>query len=454
MIDRTDDDRRPRIVELQTADGPVRAVQADGLVRARGIRYGRAARFAPAEPIRPWDGPVDATEKGPAPPQQPSRLELVMGSSTRGLRQDEDCLVVSVTAPASGTSMPVMVWFHGGAYLTGSGESDKYDPTQLALEGGVVVVNVSHRLGVLGYLTPRSVSDQEQNLGLTDQVLALHWVHRNISGYGGDPANVTVFGQSAGADSIWAMLLSEGTTGLFRRAILQSAPLGLRTGRDALRNAMLDVLDAHPELMGVQDSADQTAAVLATQATAVRAARRFGAAGALPFAPALGGTLLPPPEQVLDQIGRVAPGVDLLLTHTRNDALPFVLADPRISRLAARRIARSTVIEQVDRLVTRRVFAKPAASLAKTWRAAGGQAAHYQFDWATPDSGWGACHCIELPFLFPGDDTWADAPMLGTTSIGDDPTDLVGASLRAAWAAFATSGQVPGTGHGLRLLTR
>jgi para-nitrobenzyl esterase len=442
MTDLFDHDRK--IVHLQTPDGRVGAAERQGLLRARGIPYGRARRFAPAEAVAVGDALIDAVDPGPAPPQQPSRLEIVMGSTTTGLRQDENCLVVSVTAPTGRTAMPVMVWLHGGAYVTGSGESAKYDPTHLAAEGGVVVVNVSHRLGLLGYLTPPTASEHELNLGLADQVLALRWVQRNIAAFGGDPANVTLFGQSAGADSIWALLVGGAGTGLFGRAILQSAPLGLRTNRAPMRRAMLDVVDRYPELVASRPTPVLDAdGVLAVQAAVMRVAQTFGRAGALPFAPTEGGDLLPDDGKLVDRIRGVAPFVDLMLTHTANDARPFVLADPRISKHAANRVARATLIKQLDRMTTARVFASPAAQFAKAWRDAGGNALHYRFDWSAPDSRWGACHCIDLPFLFPHADAWLDAPMLGGSEVGARADHPVGTHLRASWAAFARDGQPP-----------
>ncbi|WP_223165795.1 carboxylesterase family protein [Lentzea indica] len=202
---------------INTTAGTLEPEVSEGLVRARGVRYATASRFAEPEPYT-WHGVLDATRRGPACPQPPSSLVSVVGSSVEGLVFDEHCQVLSVTAPVGAADLPVMVWFHGGAYVTGSGESTKYDASLLASEG-VVVVSVSYRLGVFGYL--------RDNLGLLDQLVALRWVRDNIAAFGGDPANVTAFGQSAGADSVYALMVATDEV-LFHRAILQSAPLGAR----------------------------------------------------------------------------------------------------------------------------------------------------------------------------------------------------------------------------------
>ena len=209
--------------------GPV-VVDNDGvLVRARGIPYATAERFAAPVPVPDFQTPVNATVRGPACPQNESRLKFLNGRVAEDLAGSEACLVVSVTAPALADGLPVMVWLHGGAYQTGGGEAPKYDPDALVREGNVVVVNVTYRLGVFGYLVPDGAG--VTNAGLRDQIAALKWVQRNIAAFGGDPSNVTVFGQSAGADSVVCLLVADGTEGLFHRAIMQSAPLGLRFGR-------------------------------------------------------------------------------------------------------------------------------------------------------------------------------------------------------------------------------
>lgn len=174
------------------------------MLHARGIRYARAARFAAPQPIAPWSDILEATGRGPVCPQLPSRLEWVTGPVVDGLAMSEDCQVISVTAPSDAHGLPVMVWFHGGAYLSGGGEAPKYDADELARRGRVVVVRVSYRLGVLGYLSPSGVD----NLGLRDQICALQWVHDNIGTFGGDPDRVTIFGQSAGADSVFSLMLA------------------------------------------------------------------------------------------------------------------------------------------------------------------------------------------------------------------------------------------------------
>ena len=263
---------------LDPPAGPLLAEDDGALLHARGIRYARAARFAAPQPIAPWSDVLDTTTRGPVCPQLPSRLEWVTGPVVDGLAMSEDCQVLSVTAPSDANGLPVMVWLHGGAYVSGGGEAPKYDADELARGGRVVVVRVTYRLGVFGYLSPSGVD----NLGLRDQILALQWVHDNIGTFGGDPDRVTVFGQSAGADSVLSLMLCKQTTGLFQRAIMQSAPLGVRDGRDAMTAAMRSAANAVT-----------TGQLLDAQTAAAAAAAPFGLIGRLPFGPIMGSDPLP-----------------------------------------------------------------------------------------------------------------------------------------------------------------
>ncbi|SES02107.1 carboxylesterase family protein [Lentzea albida] len=361
----------------------------DGLVRARGVRYATASRFAKPEPLA-WDG-ARPSERGPACPQPPSALAALVGNSVEGLSFDERCQVLSVTAPADASGLPVMVWFHGGAYVTGSGESTKYEASLLASEG-VVVVSVSYRLGVFGYL--------RDNLGLLDQLTALRWVRDNITAFGGDPANVTAFGQSAGGDSVYALMLVD-TENLFHRAILQSAPLGTRSPERAEMTAALRSSISVDESTSVEDAlAAQTAAV-------TEVGPKFPPSGGMPFAP------------VLDDVDLTAAAsrVELLVGHTADDGSPYV---PSREHWEA---------------VTELIFAGGARELARDWAAACGQVATYTFRWAPADAPLGSCHCMELPFLF-DPDGWRGAGMLA----GQEPDPVLAGTMRSLWAGFARNG--------------
>jgi para-nitrobenzyl esterase len=271
---------------------------------------------------------------------------------------------------------------------------------------------------VLGYLSPSGVD----NLGLRDQILALQWVHDNIAAFGGDPDRVTVFGQSAGGDSVFSLMLCEQAAGLFQRAIMQSAPLGVRTGRDAMTAAMRA---AAKEV--------STGEVLDAQTAAAAAAARFGLISGMPFGPIMGRDPLPAESEADARLADAARHIELLVGYTRNDGLPFVAMNPRVVGLKRfgplGRIAERTA----GAALTRRTFGRPARRLAEQWRTYGGRSATFRVDWSPGNMG--ACHCIELPLLFDSA-AWADAPMLGGA-----PVDRrLAEAMRRNWSGFAHRG--------------
>ena len=215
-------------VEVETPSGRLAGREQDGVRRFLGIPFAEppvgARRFAAPEPVRPWTGVRDAGAFAASAPQ--SAMILPLPGMDVG-RTDEDCLYLNVFAPAGGAAgKPVLVWIHGGAFVIGSGSQSVYDGSQLARRGDVVVVTINYRLGALGFLhladlcpdLPGAVS----NPGMRDQVAALEWVRSHIEAFGGDPRNVTVFGESGGAFDVCAHVTSPLSRGLFQKAIAQS----------------------------------------------------------------------------------------------------------------------------------------------------------------------------------------------------------------------------------------
>jgi para-nitrobenzyl esterase len=424
-----DDSTDHQVVTLPC--GRLRVIRDGRTIRARGLRYATARRFEPCVPVPVDDEVVDATTAGPACPQLPSRLEFVVGARVPVLAQDEDCLVLDVVAPLpDGTAKPVMVFFHGGAYVTGSGQESIYDMTAMADEGDVVTVTVNYRLGIFGYLAVDGVAPA--NLGLLDQIAALRWVNANIGGFGGDPDNVTIVGQSAGADSVSWLMVADGVEDLFRRAVLQSAPLGVQRGRAAMSRAMGE---AARGALGDDPGALGTGDLLAAQSTVAAAAAAFGVAAQMPFGPQPGLYPLPSEDEVDARRREVARRIPVMIGTTSDDARPFVMLNPRLKPLIGAPLAGSTARRVLGATATDRLFAAPAAAFAKQHRLDGGHATTYVFDWQPKGSPLGACHCIELPFLMGTFDAWSNAPMLGA-----DPRQALvelGPRMRRLWCDFA-----------------
>ncbi|WP_228812405.1 carboxylesterase family protein [Nocardia otitidiscaviarum] len=415
-----------------THSGRWRGEITDGVAVFRSVRYARALRFEPPRRLGPPDNPVGPVSIAP---QTPSRMEAVMGAPET-LPWSEDCLSVTVTVPADAEpgTLPVLVWLHGGAYLSGSGAWAWYGARRLVRETGIAVVAVNYRLGALGYLRAAGVSPG--NLGLLDQITALEWVRDTIADFGGDPENVTVAGQSAGGQSIAALLGIPRTRSLFHRAILQSAPLGLsfpdRDRAERVGRAVLDRLDGDPRTAPVE-------AVMRAQGAAVRTlAGPGGLNAAPPFLPIAGVDPLPDRETWRDEVRHRARALRVIIGHTEHEMAAFhgphpVFAAVRRVPAVGRRIAAA-----VSNAMGRRVFEEPARLFADELTTAGAVVHRYRVEPLAPDAPFGACHCIDLPLLLGDADAWHDAPML--RGLPFDRVDTLGAPMRRAWGEFVRSG--------------
>jgi para-nitrobenzyl esterase len=240
--------------------GRIVGVRVEGACVFRGVPYAQPPvgprRFRPPVECEPWDGVRDARDFGPIAHQFPTDLEEMQGRMD--LAQSEDCLTLNIWTPEpDGERRPVMVWIHGGAYLNGTGAAEWFDGTSFATRHNVVLVTINYRLAVFGYLHLAGLSPQEVgsgNSGLLDQIAALRWVADNIASFGGDPGNVTVFGESAGAMSVGVILGTPQAAGLFHRAILQSGAASSVTTADdatAVTVAVMTALGLTPEQKGV-----------------------------------------------------------------------------------------------------------------------------------------------------------------------------------------------------------
>ena len=219
---------------VHTDVGDLRGTTDGGVGIWRGVPYAEQPagerRFLASAPLRPWTGVRDALEHGPLPPQGKS---FVGGGRDDPKVRDEACLTLTVWSPDTSASLPVMVWIPGGAFVYGAGQFQLYNGSRLAANGNVVVVNITYRIGVFGGFELGDLGDGfDDNLALRDQMAALRWIRENIAAFGGDPDRVTVFGESAGATSVLALLASPAAKGLFSRAIAQSPALPLIADRE------------------------------------------------------------------------------------------------------------------------------------------------------------------------------------------------------------------------------
>jgi len=314
---------------FQTKNGTVLGHDLGAVTRITRLRYAQPPvgprRFAAPEPSTPWEGHQDCSqERSPVPPQLPSRLAKVMG--TYPVEQDEDCLHLDIWIPNTGRGpLPVLVFIHGGAFMTCGGGMGCYDGTALAAREGVVVINISYRLGVLGFLPIKGVAPG--NLGLMDQELALQFIRGSIADFGGDAGNITVCGQSAGAYSIQALLTRETAPTLFDRAIIMSSPMGLDLQKPGF---YADAAAQFCEALGMAEADDIRAApigsILEAQAALLRGLKRDPDEVAPPFLPVQDGKFLTV-DPAAPEAARTATWCPMIIGVTREEHAAFHYQD-------------------------------------------------------------------------------------------------------------------------------
>ncbi|GAQ55717.1 carboxylesterase/lipase family protein [Streptomyces acidiscabies] len=440
---------------VRTPYGDVRGRYENGISVFRGIPYAAPPfgprRFRPPVPPEPWTGVRDAGEFGPTAPKPPYSEAFAQFLSDPDISGD-DCLNLNVWTPepGPGARLPVVVWFHGGALTRGSSAVPVYDGTPFARDG-IVFVSLNHRLGVEGYgLFP----DTPANPGLRDQLAALEWVRDAIGAFGGDPDRVTLMGQSAGAISIGALIAAPQAQGLFRRAVLQSgAPEA--SDRDKVRRMVRRMANR----LKIPATAEAFAAVdrevlLRTQYEVGRLSSPV--LGGPAFGIVTDGDLVPrdPLQALID--GDVARDVDLLVGWTSDEyrlwLVPGGLVE-RVDRLGPVALAGAMArchcgsevprgyralhpdagpAEIVGQMVTDHMLRRPLHRLADSRP---GTSYLYEFAWPSGRPGLGACHSLELGFVFDAGDS-PDSVKLA----GENPPKTLAAEVHGAWTRFVKTG--------------
>jgi para-nitrobenzyl esterase len=453
------------VARVEIATGVLAGRRAGGVERYLGIPFAKppigARRFRAPEPAEPWRGVREATEFGGSAPQNELEVGVLPGMQVG--RQSEDCLFVNVYTPGAGAvRRPVLVWIHGGAFTIGSGSQAIYRGDALARRGDAVVVTVNYRLGALGFLDLEARFGGEfagaANVGLLDQIAALRWVRENIAAFGGDPDNVTIFGESAGAMSVGSLLGTPAARGLFQRAIPQSG--AAHNAHD--RETAARVVERYLRVFGSDDPRALREAplerVLKAQLVTMLASDELGVL--LAFQPTWGDATLPEPPIAAVRAGNAA-GVTTMIGTTRDEYRLFQFLDPTLAAIDdasfAARVERHIGAAAAHALVdayrkewpdagaldhysayeTDRVFRAPAARLADA------QSAHapvygYEFAWCSPaqKGALGACHAVELPFVF----GTLDAPDMAAFSGHGPDAERLSEIVIDTWAAFARTG--------------
>ena len=461
-------DAAPPIVT--TAEGQLQGVPSRGVLSFLGIHYGAdtggANRFLPPAPPPSWGGVRVADRMGDRCPQPPVNMPPEMASvlSFSDLPTSEDCLVLNVWTPAvaDNAKRPVMVWLHGGGFFLGSGGDKYYEGSNLARGQDVVVVTLNHRLNVFGYLQLGPEAGPEyadSNLaGMLDIVAALKWVKANIAQFGGDPDNVTIFGQSGGGSKVSTLLAMPAAQGLFAKAIIESGA-AVKVGTVEAATATRDKLYTQ---LGLQIGDVAGLRALPTD-TLMRAGAR---AGLLAYMPAVDGETLP--ANPFDPVGSpLSANVPIMVGSTKDEATNVVLSDPtwqtmteedlvtRVGGMVGPQEAANTIalyraqapndrpMHLYTSIMTDMMFTSSSITLAERKYAQRAAPVYmYKIDWNSPVLGGKlrSPHAVELPFIFDNVDVSA-----GLVGAGPDQ-DAMARLMSATFAAFARTGNpsIPG----------
>ncbi|MFI6868715.1 carboxylesterase/lipase family protein [Nocardia sp. NPDC050406] len=452
--------------EVVTAYGRVRGRREGSVHVWRSVPYAAAPagpnRFRPPTPPQPWEGVRDCVEFGEIAPQ--TLGVMVPVDST--LRMGEDCLWANVWAPAqpSDEPRPVMVWIHGGAYCLGTAAQVIYDGRRLVEAGDVILVTVNYRIGVFGFLDLSSLGpDFTPNTGLHDQIAALEWVRDNIAAFGGDPGNVTLFGESSGAGCVTALMTSPRAAGLFHRAIAQSPPATTVFGQERaaeVARRYLELLELPRERATelLDMPLDRILAAAGTLLDEVPTKEP----GRLAAAPVVDGDLLPSYPTERFQHGR-SHRVPLIIGTNKDEASLFRLfrspimpvtpdavnamlrnvADQHPGLSAARVAEIASAYPDLTRIRGALAMSTDAAFRMPAHWVADAHSRHsptwmYRFDYATPmlrAARVGAGHATELPYVFGNFGTFNRDPSfwLGGRKVAEQ----VSGRMMRRWLAFA-----------------
>ena len=453
--------------------GKLEGDEQGGLLVFKGVPFAAppvgARRWLAPEKPESWTGLRDARRFGAVSHQNQVMLSALSAMVVGG-EQSEDCLSLNVWTPAlDGKRRPVMVWVHGGAFTIGSGSQPLYDGSVLARRGDVVVVTINYRLGPLGFLRLADVTNGKipatGNEGMLDQVAALRWVRDNIAEFGGDPGNVTIFGESAGGMSVGTILAMPSARGLFHKAIPQSG--ASHTGASVARanrtaERVLSKLGVHPGDAGAIRAL--TPEQLLT-GTLLDDGRTPDPELGMAYQPVVDGTHVP--RAAIEMVGDgTASGVAMMVGSTLEEWKLFSLMDPSLHKLdragLGARVSRRLTAAAADALIdtyekaraargesvtpaelftaieTDRTFRMPGVRLAQVQRRHDSRVYSYLFTWPSPAMGGvlGSCHALELGFVF-GTNSLPGMTMFA----GAGPAaEKLAVQMQDAWLAFARSG--------------
>ena len=417
---------------FQTSFGKILAFRENGILKAKNIRYAYSERFKKPIAVQFSDSEIIFPEKTPVCPQNISPLleKMIGKTNLDDFEVDESPQYISIFCPENfneNEKKSVIVWIHGGSYEIGCGDLPTADPTDWVKEQNIIVVTVSYRLGIFGFLGGNE--EKPANLGLFDLIEGLKWIKNNIASFGGDSENITLFGQSSGGDAIAHLMISERTENLFKRVIIHSAPLGLRKNRQKMSAEFL-------ENTRMFNNKSDVLEIIENYKNNAPSFLKYGLKAAMPFGTQYGFPPLCNEDEAEERWKQKAKEIDVLIGLNDGETAFYLKASDMINKYFPARI-----INKAIRTTTEIIYGKPAADFAGNFANAGGNVYLFRIYPRFKVSNYflGA-HAIDLPFIFGNESAWKNAGIL--KNIPWNYIDENGKKLRKLWTEFAKSGKI------------
>jgi len=447
---------------VETATGKLKGFLKNGLHIFKGIPFAQPPidnlRFKDTVEKEPWEGILEAIEFGPIAPQPD-----IIGSSIRFHPQSEDCLTLNIWTPACDNGMrPVMVWIHGGGFHYGGSPSPRYNGEFLSQRGDVCLITINYRLGALGNLY---ITDKVSNLGFMDQITALKWIYDNITNFGGDPNNITIFGESAGSTAVCTLLSMPAAIPFIRRAICQSGAVDPQAHHpEGGLIASKKLFSRLGIKMGDVDALRKTSVETLIKTEAEIRLEKWEKRDWTGYPPIIDGSKVPEHPLLVIKKGS-SKNVDLLIGTNLNENTFFSLLTPELQHinwkdltdvLKARfknfdldrnqvekmihlfKHSRDNPFDILNAISTNLIFRYPSIRVAEAQSKQNNNTYMYLFTYRTPVLGGnhGATHALEIPFVF----GTLDNTEFGVYPKRDEINSVLSNHIMDSWISFARTG--------------
>ena len=416
----------------QLSCGKIESSLENGIEVLKSIRYANSTRFQKPEAVADSEDWINLPSKTPVAPQNTFEFldRMIQKTEAENFLVEENNQFLSIYKPMGlqNEKLPILVWIHGGSYEIGCGDIPTSDPSSWVKEQNIIVVAVSYRLGYFGFLG--GTEERPANLGLLDMLEALKWIQKNADNFGGDSSNVTMLGQSSGGDAIAHLMLVKDSEKLFKRAIIQSAPLGLRLNREKMVAQFLNKTRKYSSVKNGEE-------VIKFEVKKRPSVLKYGLKAAMPYGTQYGHFPLCSEKESWDLWKKKAPYFDVLIGYNEDETAFYIKTQPKLRSYSNRDFGKR-MLDKAVRWSTDKIYAFPTERFAKNWKSGGGNCHLFKLKSTIENHTIGAGHCFDLPLLFGNKNVWEGAGILNDLTWNF--VEENGIKLRAIWVGFIKNG--------------